>query len=80
VGPDDPQRQEIVVWRLAEPAGGGCGGCGGGGAEGLRAECRLPQPAGRDVRALLGVEGGLWAAVGMEVVVFGPRPTGHIQV
>ena len=31
----------------------------------------LPQPAGLDVRALLAVDGGVWAGVGDDVVVWG---------
>jgi hypothetical protein len=80
----DPR--ELVVWDLhagddaeADPDANATAGAGAppgpaspGPADGGAAERRVPQPAGRDVMALLGGGGGeLWGAVGGEVVLWG---------
>ena len=48
------EQGELLVWGLAT----------------LDLQHTLPQPAGADVRALLAVEGGVWAGVGRDVVVW----------
>ena len=50
-----PRRPQVLVWDL----------------ETLALERALPQPAGTDVRYLVGGDGELWAGVGEEVVVWG---------
>ena len=55
---DPPKEQvELLVWDL----------------QSLDLQHTLPQPAGTDVLALLAVEGGRWAGVGMDVVVWRRR-------
>ena len=53
-------QQEVRVWGLAT----------------LDQQHTLLQPAGVDVRALLAVEGGVWAGVGKDVVVWGRWASG----
>ncbi len=48
-------RLEVRVWDLAT----------------LDLQHKLPQPKGAGVRALLAVEGGVWAGVGCDLVVWG---------